>query len=714
MRRRALCLTMLLATAGPPAATTRGEELAPPGDRPPSPSPSPAAHAPSPSQAGPPGRIRLDEVTVTATRLAEPTFDVPRAVTVVTQDDVVRQTPFVASDLLRGQTGVFVQQTTPGQGTPIVRGLIGSGVLHLVDGMRLNNAIFRFAPNQYFSLVDAQNVERIEVVRGAGSTLYGSDAMGGVVNVLTPEPRFTGDDWQLGGRTLGQLSSANRGGVTRTSLAGGRRGVGLTGGFTYETFGDLRGGAGEQSPTGYDIYAADGKGRFEGERLDAMVNVQYLRQPRTPRFDEVTPGFGQTEPSSAVFLFEPNDRLFLHGRFRLQQPAPFVERVQLDVSYQDIDDDRRSRAFGSTREDRERNESRLIGVTLQLLSVWRDWMTLTYGLDVYLDAVDSTRIGRDIETQAISRRAGRFADGSTQDSYGFYLQDEIRLHRRLTLLLGGRVSYFDTSIAEADRGVGTDQRTTDVTGNAGLVFHLTESVNLVGNVGRGFRVPNVFDLSTLGPRPGNRFSIPNGDLGPEQILTYDAGVKYQSPRLAGEVFGFYSDYDDKIEEVPTGAITEDGRTVVRSANLNTVTLYGVEAGARVHLPLEVELVGVLNYTRGTEELPDGSKGPADRIPPLNGRLGLVWRPSERVWVEPFLGYAARQDRLSARDLADPRIDLRGTPGWVTVNVRAGWDVSRYLQVRAALENIADEAYRAHGSGVDAPGIGAIVAVEARF
>ena len=322
--------------------------------------------------------------------------------------------------------------------------------------------------------------------------------------------------------------------------------------------------------------------------------------------------------------------------------------------------------------------------------------------------------GADIKTREVTQRAGRFADGSTQDSYGFYLQDEIQLHPRLTMLLGGRVSYFDTSIARADREVGTDQETTDVTGNAGLVFRLTESLNVVGNVGRGFRVPNVFDFSTLGPRPGNRFNIPNTSLEPEKVLTYDGGFKYHSSRFSGEVFGFYSDYEEKIEDVATGAMTDAGEIVVQSENLNQVTLYGTEVGARVRLPHNVEVYGVLNYTRAKEEFQDGAEAPADRIPPLNGRVGIQWRPIEQVWVETFMGYAGRQDRLSDRDVIDPRIDPQGTPGWVTANAHAGWDVNEYLQLRLALENIADEAYREHGSGIDAAGIDAIVAVEARF
>lgn len=672
--------------------------------------------------------IELEPVVVTATREERRSFDVPNAVTIIEGEETARRSPTVLPDLLRGEAGVFVQQTTPGQAAPIIRGLIGSSILMLVDGMRLNTAFFRSAPNQYFALVDPYNVERLEVVRGAGSTLYGSDAMGGVLNVITPIPRFITDQWQLHGRALEQFASADTSWVNRLSLQGGRSGVAMSGGFTYQDHNDLRGGGeiGVQRPSGYDAYAGDGTLFLERGNQDLLFSFQYLQQPKTPRFDELVPGFGQTQPSSAVFFFEPNDRLFVHGRYRLRDPLPFIEGLELHLAFQEINDDRRSRDFGSTREDRERNRDRLIGLTLQLTSQWGEWMTFTYGGEIYLDEVTSSRVARNINSGAISTRQSRFADGSSLNSFGFYVQDEIRLHPRLTATLGGRFSHFDIDIPKADREVGAHLTTSDLTGSLGLLYHLTPVINLVTNVGRGFRVPNVFDLSTLGPRPGNRFSIPNPNLKPEEVITVDAGVKLKLPRFAGEVFGFYSDFRDKIEDALTGDCFRDGvgivpppcmpddRRVVQSQNLNKVTLYGVEAGGRFRLFDNLDVSSSLTFTWGEEEFRDGRTVPADRIPPLNGQVGLHYRPTRRLWLEPFLRFATTQDRLSDRDRTDPRINPEGTPGWVTANLRLGWDMNETFRARLAVENILDQPYREHGSGINAPGINAIVSMEARF
>jgi outer membrane receptor protein involved in Fe transport len=658
----------------------------------------------------------LPEMTVTATREERSLFEVPHAVTTIEPEELARQTPSTLPDLLRGTTGVFVQQTTPGQAAPIIRGLIGSSVLMLVDGMRLNSAFFRPAPNQYFALVDPYNVEHLEIVRGPSSTLYGSDAMGGVIQVFTPIPEFSGEQWQWRSRFLGQFGSADLSQVSRFSLAGGKQGISVSGGMTYQNHDDVRDGGrlGKQYPSGFDVYAADGKLLVKHEHHDFLLNIQYLQQPKTPRFDELTPGFGQTQPSSATFFFEPNDRLFLHGRYRLRAPFSFFDTAQLSVAFQQINDDRRARDVGSVQKDRERNQSRLTGVTLQLSSHWRDWVFFTYGGEVYFDKVYSRRKRRNLETGEVTRPASRFADASTMDSVGLYAQSEMWVHPKLTVLLGGRFSYFDVNVPTADREVGTHLNFRDLTGSIGLLYRLVPEIHLVTNLGRGFRAPNLFDLSTLGPRPGNRFQIPSARLRPEQILSVDAGVKFAFARASGELFGFYAAYDDKIEATPTGVVTAEGRQIVQSTNLNSVTLVGVEAGGRWLFTDHLEFFGNFTYTWGEEQFRDGNEVPADRIAPPNGRVGFFSHLNSRLWVEPFVEYAFSQHRLSNRDRTDPRINPKGTLGWLTASFRVGWELHEHLSARLTVENLFDKSYRSHGSGINAPGVNAIVTFEAHF
>ena len=155
-----------------------------------------------------PDKEGVEVVQITAGRIAEPWLRVPQPITVVTPQEIERQTPQVMVDLLRGHPGIFPQSSGPGQGIAIVRGLKGSEVLHLVDGMRLNMSFFRNSPSQYIALVDPYNIHQIELLRGPAGTLYGSDAMGGVLQVLTPEERFAGSEWDHRTEVRMQLGSA--------------------------------------------------------------------------------------------------------------------------------------------------------------------------------------------------------------------------------------------------------------------------------------------------------------------------------------------------------------------------------------------------------------------------------------------------------------------------------------------------------------------------
>ena len=170
-----------------------------------------------------------------------------------------------------------------------------------------------------------------------------------------------------------------------------------------------------------------------------------------------------------------------------------------------------------------------------------------------------------------------------------------------------------------------------------------------------------------------------------------------------EAFVFYLDYDDKITSVFTGEITDSGRDIIRSENRNSVKLYGLESGLYWMVSDDVSLFAVVNYTYGEETDEDSQTIPADRIPPLNGKLGMAYFFNEKWRIEPYILFAGKQDRLSPRDVRDSRIDPAGTDGWFTLNLLLDWQVNESLKLGLRLENLTDEFYREHASGIDAPG-----------
>lgn len=645
----------------------------------------------------------LDRIQVTATRRPESAFDVPVATTVVGSDQIDASAPQVAMDLLHGEPGTFVQQTTPGQAVVIVRGLKGSEVLHLVDGFRLNTAFFRNAPNQYMALVDSQALDRIEVVRGPSGTLYGSDAMGGVVQLFTREPRYSGADWRSEGRVRLIYASADESLLSRVSAAAGNEDFSLSGGATYQDVDNLRvGGGRELAYTNLTARAGDAKLLWKfapGHEL--MLQAQVLTQPKTPRHDELVASFGQTRPNSSTFFFEPQERQFAQARWIWQADTAAFDGLEAHLGWQHIDDDRRSRDFGSVNEDRERNSSDLLGLTAQFHKLIGAHY-LTYGFEIYQDQIDSLRERRNINSNVISARPARFPNGSTMDTSAIYVADDWEVSERMDIYGGLRWNRAEVSLPPVINGIGVDISPSDWSGHLGLRYGLSEGVNLVANYGRGFRAPNVFDLGTFGDRPSNRFNIPTSDLKSETVDTFDIGLKWSGEQVEAELVAYTSSYTDKITSVLTGEVTSSGRLITQNRNVTELDLYGFEAGLRWYATDALEGYATATYTRGDEKFA-GDQYAADRIPPMFGKLGAVWRPSSRWSFEAYSFYATRQDRLSPRDLIDPRINPQGTAGWATVNLRAGYAVSDALSLSLRAENIGDVRYREHGTGLDEPG-----------
>ncbi len=643
----------------------------------------------------------IDEVLVMATRRTVSTTEISSGLTLVDGEFVRRQK--LVTDALDANVGVFLQQTTPGQGAAIIRGLKGSSILHLVDGMRLNNAIFRSAPTQYFALVPTSAVERVELLRGTPTSLYGSDAVGGVVQLVTRVPEFDSTETGMQGEVFAAYDSAELGKTLRGILDAGTRRIMTSVSAEYMTTGDRRTGSGDRiAPSAYESKA--GRWLLAGNPDDNrswLFDVHYLEQPETPRVDELVPGFGQTEPSSSEFLFAPNRRVFVHGKYGRKSGALGFD-WNVDIAWQRIDDDRITRDFGATERLHENNRSDLYGLTVSGSRV-SDLGSWIVGAEAYRDKVSSRRSEESLIDGQVTVLTPRFPDGSEIGRFAIFGNGERAVAPRHLLSGGLRVSHEDVSLPQTPVSAAASVNVTDASGDIGWIFNATDSWQVVANAGFGFRAPNVFDLGTLGNRPGNRFNIPNTSLDSERVVQLDAGVRYRRDRTQFELMIYALQYDDRITSVLTGDVTPEGRDVVQSINAADSTLRGVEAGADIDLTESISASAILNYTWGEQRVAGSATEPADRIPPLSGRLDIAYDPGGDFRLEGWLRFAGEQDRLSARDVRDVRIDPTGTSGWAILGARASWDYRRDWQFTLGLDNLLDKRYRMHGSGLDAPG-----------
>ena len=645
----------------------------------------------------------IEEIYVTATRRSTDITDV--AVSVSATDDVTDHK--LTTDALESLVGVTVQQTTPGQGAAIIRGLKGSAILHLVDGMRLSNAMFRTAPTPWFALVPSTSVERLEVVRGTPASLYGSEAVGGVVQSVSRMPSFDDDqpgftrDIQVG------FDSAEQQRSIRATLDAGTSELAASLSAEYLETGDRRIGGGERiGPSGYESQGLRAVviGTPSDERR-WFLDVHWLEQPETPRIDELVPGFGQTEPSSSEFFFAPNRRVFVHAQHDYDSTSGYDWKV--DFAWQRIDDDRRTRDLDAPNRRYEQNRSDLYGLTANV-SREHDSMDWIAGVDLYHDKIGSARFEEDLATGVITERAARFPDGATIDQGGVFVN--ATWHPSDMLRLSGGLRYSDVRIDLPD---GTEINPGKLSADVGLLFDFAEAWQFVINLGQGFRAPNIADLGTLGNRPGNRFNIPNTDLGAENVTHGDVGFRYRGESWQLEFAAFALSYTDRIVSVSTGDVTPEGRDVVQSVNAASSDLRGLEAGLLLRPSEHIDARLVINYARGEQKV-GGIAEPADRVPPLSGRVEITWQYTEAWSFDALFQAAAGQDRLSARDVRDVRIDPDGTPGWATMGMGLTWDNGDDWNVSLAAHNLFDARYRVHGSGIDAPGRNFAVVLRRRW
>ncbi|MDH3441896.1 MAG: TonB-dependent receptor, partial [Gammaproteobacteria bacterium] len=472
----------------------------------------------------------------------------------------------------------------------------------------------------------------------------------------------------------------------------------------YLETGDRRIGGGERiAPSAYE--SKGGRIALSATPNDTeswLIDFQFARQPMTPRVDELVAGFGETEPSSSEFYFAPNERAFAHIRYTRDQGL-LDATWNVDLGWQRIVDDRISRNFQASIRRYEENRSELVGLTINANggAGAGDWVA---GIEIYHDEVSSSRFEEDIITGAVQEVTARFPNGSNVDHAAVFGNYRYLLNERQSLAGGLRFSAIST-----DLGSGTVNQE-DISADLGWLYSLNDSTQLVANLGFGFRAPNVFDLGTLGERPGNRFNVPNPDLDSEHITQIDLGLRHQGERIDIDVMFFALRYTDRIASVLTSGVTPDGRDITQSRNVDSASIAGIEFGGRMVIGPTMSAGLVLNYLHGEQTDESGMDVPGDRIPPFNGRLSLTWQATDAVFVEPFLVFTGEQDRLSPRDVQDTRIDPNGTPGWLTANIRASWDVGEAWQFSASFENLFDKRYRVHGSGIDSVGRNLYVSV----
>lgn len=682
-----------------------------------------------------------DPLIVTPTGFEQQSYEAPYMVDVVNAEEFrdlgIRSVP----EALKYTPGVLVQRTGPGQGSPFIRGFTGFRNVFLIDGVRLNNSIFRSGPNQYWNTIDPFSIERLEVIKGPASVVYGSDAIGGTVNAITTSPYGYGDGNNVSGRVqlrgaTNERSFGGRGEISPT-YNDGKHQFGVLIGGSFSEFGDVEGGqqAGRLPNTGYDQYAADIKLEyFYGDNTRIVAAHQRFRQNNVPRTHSTTAAVSFAGSTVGTDLKRDLDQereltyLQLHTE---QIDGGPISAFKIGVSYQNTYQAQdRVRANADVEFDNLRVQT--FGLTAQAKSEITDNLTLTYGLDYYRDKVGTA--GFDSGSAPTNFIQGQFGDDASYDLLGIYLQGEIEINDRTNLIVGGRWNY---SAADADRVNNPAIAGNDPTnpadiiavsdswnafvGSARLTYDIeSEELLVFGGVSQGFRAPNLSDLTGNIASNANDIEIASPGLDPEYYTAFEIGFKGQGENYGWQASYFYTIIDDQIVRFDTGTGVLPTRIITRG-NLGDGYVNGIELDGTWKPTDPLTVFANAYWQLGEVDTIPVAGGPIvpqyiERNPPITVNTGVRYElPDSPLWVYGIVTITNDADFVTTRDAGDTqRVPPGGTPGYIVANIGAGWEFAPNHTLTVTLENITDEDYRVHGSGLNAAGFGAIIGLDMTF
>ncbi len=672
--------------------------------------------------------ISTDEFIITADRIEKDPFETPNAVNVISKGKIIDRASKTSAEALREENGIFVQKTNHGGGSAIIRGLSSNQILILVDGIRLNNSLYRLGNHQYLTMVDNNRIQKIEIVRGPTSVLYGSDAMGGIINLRTKVPEFNATGFSSDISLLSRYASADNEKTISAHSEFSTNKLALTGGFSYKDYDDLRRGRNSdykriekstdgiiQSPNGFSAYDFDVKLIYKlSDKSDLVAAYQFSNQENVPRYDKYENDYYY------LWKYQPQQRQLAYLKYQQYYFLNYINSFCTTISYNKQVEGRHTQRRENSDLQKEKDEAHTFGLTFEANSLFRNH-NFIYGAEIYADNIQSEQYNYDADSGVRTKSPiSRYPDGAEYNSYGFYIQDEYNLSKNLMTTFGGRYSYFNTRF----QLVGTDssflnnnnsyeQSFKSFTFSLGTLYRITNYLHLNFNLGQAFRAPNLSDISKFGESKGEIFEVPNPDLEPEKMSSIDLGVKINHSyfKMSGSVY--YSKISDLLgsaDAIYNGSSTiEFDSTILKiksKQNIGEAHLYGMEGSFRYMFFKTCHLRGNVTWTYGENITMDE---PIGGIPPLFGLIGFQYNKI-KYRVDFYMRFATKQDRLSTDDLDDPRIPNGGTPPWQTYNIRIKYMVSRFASLQMALENILDYNYREHGSGINGAGRNFIISL----
>lgn len=705
----------------------------------------------------------LGEVVISVSKWEQKLNEVPNKIVKVNKYDIIRNNPQTSADLL-GQSGmVFIQKSQLGGGSPMIRGFATNRVLLVMDGVRMNNAIYRSGNLQNVISIDALSTETAEVIFGPGSLIYGSDAIGGVMDFHTLEAKLSKVKKPVAkGSMLARYSTANKEKTGHADINIGWKKWSLLSSFSYSSFDDLKMGI----KGGQDNY-------LRPEYIDRINNIDSTVMNSNPRVQRFS-GYNQLNFLQKL-RFKPNqfwdlqysfihaktgdapryDRLiqYQNGILRFAEwyygpmlwnmhalnvlhskKSGLYDDVKLVIAYQDYKESRIDRLKANNNRNKQTELVDAISTNLDATKEIGKGQ-LFYGLEYVHNKVGSLGESTNISTGAVSPMVTRYPDGSTWNTMGIYGSYKINLHPEVTVTTGFRYSYntldatFDTSFIKFPY-LQAELRDGAITGNTGLVYRPTESWQLNGNISTGYRMPNVDDIGKLFESVPGNITVPNPELSSEYAWNFEVGIiKNIIKKFRFEINAFHTILNDAIVRRPTTFNGQDSilfngvkSRVEALQNVAKATVTGLQISVQVFSTKGFSFQTHANWITGKETgNAKNEQVPLRHAPPFYGSTLLRYR-SKKISAEIFAQYNSqvKNKDLAPSEQAKKEIyakDAAGkpySPGWYILNLKTSYQLIKNLLLTAGWENMTNQRYRPYSSAIVSAGGNFIISTRLSF
>ena len=701
--------------------------------------------------------IKIDEVIISANKWEQNKSEIPFEIFSLKAKEISFGNPQTAADILEASGQVFVQKSQLGGGSPMIRGFGANSVLIVVDGVRMNNAIFRGGNLQNIISVDPNTIESSEVIFGPGAVIYGSDALGGVMDFHTKKHQFAkGNDLLVNGHAMARFSSANVEKTASALISISKRNISYLGNLTYSDFGNLKTGSirpdahpdfGKRPEYIVRIDGEDSIVRNSNENLQKFsaykqINTlqklsfrikdhielgytfNYSTTSDIPRYDRLIEYDGETL-KNAEWYYGPQSWMMNALRFNYFKSSRLFDEVKVIAAFQQFEESRHDRRY---RQSLLRNRAEKVSVfsfNTDFEKVFTKNNQLFYGLEYTFNHVNSTAFSEDIENGDIANISTRYPDGGSEvQNVAAYTSYKRNFGGNVFLTTGIRYSYqgLTSKFNEFDFDNNKiENRNSALNGNVGLVLKPNSNWNISGLFSTGFRAPNVDDISKVfDSEPGN-VVVPNPGLKPEYSYNTELSItRYINNKIEISSVFFYSFLRDAMVR---GDFSVNGRdSIIYDGDLSKVqaivntgraNIYGFNVAFKMDLTKSWSTSMNINYTNGKDLI---TNEPLRHTTPLFGMASLFYN-QKKLSSEFFVRFNGRRKFEDLPPSERNKTHLYSSDGslaWYTLNFRLQYQISNLLEINGAIENILDHHYRTYSSGISAPGRNFVISFRANF